>query len=542
MEQPDKDAADLPQGLLDWMVQMMPHYTSRPFSKMHHWLGEWLDAAQDVPEAPPAVEPGTSSGDLASDDAADGAASDDVDAPLARGWRLNVLGPRGSAKSTVVTLAYVLREVLEGREPYVWIVSETKHQAHGHLESIKLELLDNPNLRERYQKGVDKGSVWTVARLRLNNDALIEAFGAGQPLRGRRNRQHRPSLIVCDDLQGETHGESPRRRDVTRRWFRGTLLKAGDRRTNVINLATALHREALALELCRTAGWRAQVFRAIERWPDNMPLWAEWQQLLSQHDNPHAMRDAQRFFDLHRQQLLSGAVLLWPEGEDLLTLMKLRAESGTAAFEREKQNHPAGPESCEFPEAYFPDEIWFDDWPSGLAARAMALDPSTGGDGRHGDYSAFVMLGIDGNNMLYARADLARRPTPRIVEDGVELYRRFRPDVFVVESNQFQHLLAGQFRAAFDARGMVDAVVAGLVNDTKKEIRIRRLGTHLSRRRLRFKSGCAATRMLVDQLRDFPTGAHDDGPDALEMALRALGQMLEGRAYDDGLGTNMIGI
>jgi hypothetical protein len=34
---------------------------------------------------------------------------------------------------------------------------------------------------------------------------------------------------------------------------------------------------------------------------------------------------------------------------------------------------------------------------------------STGADGRHGAYSAFVMLGIDGNNMLYAGADLARR-------------------------------------------------------------------------------------------------------------------------------------
>ena len=26
--------------------------------------------------------------------------------------------------------------------------------------------------------------------------------------------------------------------------------------------------------------------------------------------------------------------------------------------------------------------------------------------------------------------------------------------------------------------------------------------------------------MLVDQLREFPTGKHDDGPDALEMAIR----------------------
>jgi hypothetical protein len=32
----------------------------------------------------------------------------------------------------------------------------------------------------------------------------------------------------------------------------------------------------------------------------------------------------------------------------------------------------------------------------------------------------------------------------------------------------------------------------------------------------------AGTRMPVDQLRDFPCGAFDDGPDALELAVRRL--------------------
>jgi hypothetical protein len=46
---------------------------------------------------------------------------------------------------------------------------------------------------------------------------------------------------------------------------------------------------------------------------------------------------------------------------------------------------------------------------------------------------------------------------------------------------------------------------------------------------LRFLRSSAATKVLVDQLRDFPTGAHDDGPDALEMALRLAEDLLEGR-------------
>ncbi|WP_428307040.1 hypothetical protein [Lacipirellula sp.] len=45
---------------------------------------------------------------------------------------------------------------------------------------------------------------------------------------------------------------------------------------------------------------------------------------------------------------------------------------------------------------------------------------------------------------------------------------------------------------------------------------------------------------MVDQLRDFPLGTHDDGPDALEMAIRLAQGVMAGR-YDDGLGDNLLG-
>ena len=65
----------------------------------------------------------------------------------------------------------------------------------------------------------------------------------------------------------------------------------------------------------------------------------------------------------------AGAIVLWPEEEDLYTLMCMRAEGGRAAFEREKQNSPINPELCEWPESYFDEAIWFDDWPATLAGQ-----------------------------------------------------------------------------------------------------------------------------------------------------------------------------
>ena len=127
-----------------------------------------------------------------------------------------MLGPRGGAKSTLGTLAYPLRAALEGREPYIWIVSDTQHQACAHLENIKAELLDNPRLAADYPDAVGRGPVWRAGAIVLRNGVAIEAFGTGQRIRGRRRRAHRPTLIVCDDLQNDGHIRLGRRSATTR--------------------------------------------------------------------------------------------------------------------------------------------------------------------------------------------------------------------------------------------------------------------------------------------------------------------------------------
>jgi len=491
-------------NLLAWARRYLPHYVRLEYSAMHRWLAEQMEEA--VAE---------------------------------RGLKLNVIGPRGGAKSTIATLAYVLQAAVERREPYIWIVSDTRPQACLHLDNVQAELLDNKFLAADYPQAAGRGRPWRQGAIRLKNGVSVEAYGTGQPLRGRRRREHRPTLIVCDDIQSDRHLESALLRDRSRRWFHGALLKAGTRRTNVVNLATALHREALALELHRAPGWRSRVFRAIERWPDNMPLWAEWEALYCDVDNARHGEVARAFYDAHREALHAGCELLWPEEEDLYTLMCLRAEGGRATFEREKQSAPAAPQACEWPEAYFEDDLWFDAWPARLRVRTLALDPSKGRDDRRGDYSAYVLLGVDERDVVYVEADLARRPTPRMVSDGVAHYRGFHPDAFGIEANQYQELLAPDFTEEFRRQGILAAEPFALDNRVNKRVRIRRLGPYLASRRLRFKANSPGTKLLVEQLQEFPTATHDDGPDALEMALRLAVEALEAAAFDDGLGDRL---
>jgi predicted phage terminase large subunit-like protein len=490
---------------LEWGREFLAAHFAHASSAMHLWLGRELDALR-----------------------------------WDRGSKINLIGPRGSAKSTVATFCYVLRAAVEGWEPYIWIVSDTSDQSRTHLDNLMNELVDNAALRKRYLESGARGRHWRSGVIQLTNGVTIESYGTGQRIRGRRRRATRPSLIVCDDLQNDSHISSALQRQTTRRWFMGTLLNAGTPRTNVVNLATALHRDALALELARSVGWTSRTFASIEKWPRNLDLWDEWEAVYCDHNNPDARHLARQFFERRQAEMEDGAVVLWPEVEDLYTLMRMRVEIGRTAFDREKQGVPIDPDLCEWPEEYFGEDIWFDVWPKTLKVRAIALDPSKGRDAGRGDYSAYAMLGIDLAGVAHVEADLARRATPQLVADGAALCRRFRPHMFGVEANQFQELLCGEIASEFRRQGISHVSPSAIHNHASKPMRIRRLGPWLAQHRMRFLRGSPSTRLLVEQLRDFPSGAHDDGPDALEMALRLADHFLHGRASDDGLGDRLL--
>lgn len=185
-------------------------------------------------------------------------------------------------------------------------------------------------------------------------------------------------------------------------------------------------------------------------------------------------------------------------------------------------------EGEEFPAAWFGDHAWFERWPSTLILKTLALDPSKGRDAKTGDYSAFVQLGIGQDDCLYVSADLARRPIAQMVADGVAIYREWQPQAFGLEANAWQDLLAPDFAEEFRRQGVLAPDLYLLNNQVNKQVRIRRLGGYLAHGRVKFLAGCPGTRLLVDQLLDFPSGVHDDGPDCMEMAVRLAEQLSGG--------------
>ncbi len=71
-------------------------------------------------------------------------------------------------------------------------------------------------------------------------------------------------------------------------------------------------------------------------------------------------------------------------------------------------------------------------------------------------------------------------------------------------------------------------------------MRIRRLTPYLARRQMRFKRHSRGAQLLIEQLRDFPYADHDDGPDALEMAVRLASRLMSRRESEETVETIIV--
>ena len=147
------------------------------------------------------------------------------------------------------------------------------------------------------------------------------------------------------------------------------------------------------------------------------------------------------------------------------------------------------------------------------------------------DYSAFVAVckGHDGN--YYVDANIDRRPSTKIVNEGIEWMKFIQPNAFGCESNGFQELLAPQFESRFHEVGLTLDWVFKIRNDVHKMVRIRSLTSRLAQGRIKVRRSPGSA-LLVEQLKGFPAHKHDDGPDALEMAIRLCEELLRGGRFE----------
>ena len=447
--------------------------------------------------------------------------------------KVAIAAPRGHAKSTIVSLVYVLWCALYLKERLILIASNTREQANALLKDIKHQLRFNPLISSDFPEicQVKRPKPWRGNKIQLPNGAMICAYGAGQSPRGIKNDKDRPGLIIADDLENEEQVESEEQREKLRSWFSGTLLNTGHPDTNVIVIGTILNHNSLLANLVdpeRTPGWDGKTYRAVEEFSDNPQLWERWSAIFRSRDEykgKTGAAGAKKYFWFRRERMLKGTKVLWPEWESYYDLMVLRETEGDVYFQREKQNCPLDPKQCIFKKENM--HFWDDEFRDtqhlieAIGRRGSfygACDPSLGRSAK-GDYTAIIVLLKDNRNgILYViAADLIYCIPDATIRRIIQYADIYRFSQFAVESNNFQQLMVDELKRRLRSKGH-NIIIKSLQHSSQKHSRICSLEPYVSQGLLRFSR---KHQQLLQQLIQFPLAKNDDGPDALEMAVDA---------------------
>lgn len=163
--------------------------------------------------------------------------------------RVAIAAPRGHAKSTAITKAYLLAAALFRTARHIVIVSDTYKQACQFLGEAKRELEVNEPLRDLFevQEFTTDREDEVICKLKDGYDFRIVALGSEQKVRGIIWNNRRPDLIVGDDLENDEIVMNPDRRDKFTRWLFNALLPALAHKGLVRLVGTILHMDS-ALE------------------------------------------------------------------------------------------------------------------------------------------------------------------------------------------------------------------------------------------------------------------------------------------------------
>jgi len=158
---------------------------------------------------------------------------------------------RGSGKSTMVTTAYPIWAILgKQQKRFVVIFCQTQTQAKQHMMNLRRELEDNELLKKDLGPFREDSDEWGSQSLVFSNtDARITVASSEQSIRGLRHHEHRPDLIICDDVENIASTKTREGRNKTYQWLKGEVIPAGDKNTRLVIVGNLLHEDSLLMRL-----------------------------------------------------------------------------------------------------------------------------------------------------------------------------------------------------------------------------------------------------------------------------------------------------
>jgi len=390
---------------------------------------------------------------------------------------------RGSAKSTIITTAYVLWSILGVQQKkFIIIHGQTEQKARQYLMNIKSELEHNDLLRKDLGPFEEERNQWGATALiirRLNAKIMISSVE--QSIRGMRHGEHRPDLIILDDVEDTDSVRTQEGRDKTFNWLTGEVIPAGDKHTRIIAIGNLLHEDSLLKRLHQKIV-TGEIDGIYREYP-----------LLDENDKTLWPGKYPTIADIEEERRKTTSPIAWSR-EYLLKIIS-------------SDEQLIKPEWIKY----------YDDMPPEYNARytATGIDPAIS-KSDHADYTAMVTARVYGR-----RKNLEIYILPNIVNLRLSFDEAKKQAELISDTSNSGHLYVEdvQYQASLAQELQKDNYPAEAVKvgGQDKYARLAAVSHLIQNGKVLFpREGAKA---LVTQLTGFGTEKHDDMVDALSMLL-----------------------
>ena len=254
-----------------------------------------------------------------------------------RDRRINILAPRGSAKSTMCALVYPLHRILYAPfdqvmgydiDKFIIIITVSEGKMKARLRDIMRPLADKssyPAIHDDFGDRSKDTMIWSSAefhaRLGINDEiGVVRGMSRGKEVRGELEDGSRPTLFIIDDIDSVEDLLNPQSREKDQDWFLAGVMQAGiPEMSNFIMIDTLKHEESLAALNRERPAWETIFLRAFNEPEKLRPhataehLWEEWENIYTNLSLKSRRNKADAFYEEHKEEMLEGVDGLWPE-------------------------------------------------------------------------------------------------------------------------------------------------------------------------------------------------------------------------------------
>jgi len=178
--------------------------------------------------------------------------------------KIAIAAPRGIGKTSIAR-AVAMRSILFHLQSFIVYLSNSATSAEMQTENMKRDLMGNAKIRQMFgniKLAVGDGalpdesfskSAWTAY-----GRTFVLPRGAGQQVRGLNWANHRPGLVIIDDLEDKDEIRSEENRKKLKSWFHADLMKTEDRYSDgciFIYIDTIKHEDSLLVDLLNSPEW-----------------------------------------------------------------------------------------------------------------------------------------------------------------------------------------------------------------------------------------------------------------------------------------------